>query len=194
VRNACKEHCVLSFYVPSLPSMLCSSSSSSFTGWILAHEPVQYKSKEVLHQNGHLACDWLVVGSKQRSSDQEIKSANGNQGINPTVRTIYHAAKILFLGGAASSHPLKYINSWEGADWCGLNLNNFEFLTGHDWERAPETARCTPLLSSETGWRSGSHLCTSSWCRLAAQVLLRGEWGGGQWGEGWGSRWWWYLS
>jgi len=28
-----------------------------------------------------------------------------------TVRTIYHAAKILFLGGAASSHPLKYINS-----------------------------------------------------------------------------------
>jgi hypothetical protein len=27
------------------------------------------------------------------------------------VRTIYHAAKILFLGGAASSHPLKYINS-----------------------------------------------------------------------------------
>jgi hypothetical protein len=28
-----------------------------------------------------------------------------------TVQTIYHAAKILFLGGAASSHPLKYINS-----------------------------------------------------------------------------------
>ena len=27
-----------------------------------------------------------------------------------TVRTIYHAAKILILGGAASSHPLKYIN------------------------------------------------------------------------------------
>jgi hypothetical protein len=42
----------------------------------------------------------------------------------PTVRTIYHAAKILFLGGAASSHPLKYINSRGGADWCGLNLNN----------------------------------------------------------------------
>ena len=42
-----------------------------------------------------------------------------------TVLTIYHAANIMFLGGAASSHPLKYINSWGGADWCGLNLNNY---------------------------------------------------------------------
>ena len=42
-----------------------------------------------------------------------------------TVRTIYHAAKIMFLGGAASSHPLKYINSRGGADYCKLNLNNY---------------------------------------------------------------------
>ena len=42
-----------------------------------------------------------------------------------TVVTVYHAAKILFLGGAASSHPLKYINSRGGADYCGLNLNNY---------------------------------------------------------------------
>ena len=56
-----------------------------------------------------------------RTTTGSIRSSTAT----PTVRTIYHAAKILFLGGAASSHPLKYINSCGGADWCGLNLNNY---------------------------------------------------------------------
>jgi hypothetical protein len=39
------------------------------------------------------------------------KSASVQCKYKFTVRTIYHAAKILFSGGAASSHPLKYIES-----------------------------------------------------------------------------------
>ena len=46
-----------------------------------------------------------INGMNERFSGQPIIQCK------PTVRTIYHAAKILFLGGAASSHPLKYINS-----------------------------------------------------------------------------------
>jgi len=41
----------------------------------------------------------------------QVRGRDSNNKKKNTVRTIYHAAKILFLGGAASSHPLKYINS-----------------------------------------------------------------------------------
>ena len=95
----------------------------------------------------------------------------------------YITPQKLFLGGAASSHPLIYINSWGGADWCGLNLNNYFWVFDGSWvgksPREPLWACKVHIAAEFRIWLNGSHSCTSSWCRLAAQVLLRGEWGGG---------------
>jgi len=74
-----------------------------------------------------------VINDKRKKRLPSIQMCTPELLLIITVRTIYHAAKILFLGGAASSHPLKYINSRGGADYCGLNLNNYFWVFDGPW-------------------------------------------------------------
>ena len=82
---------------------------------------------------------WVALESFQRCHPGSATEVERRDSVFGTVVTLYSLIKNIVFEGWGQ------LNIWGGADYCVLGLNSyFEFLTGHEWEKTPESRGARP--------------------------------------------------
>jgi len=81
---------------------------------------------------------WLIEQHIRRRWLAQLLDGTTWRHVSNRLKVIYRTNNIsrrknIVFGGCGNSHPLKYINSWGGADWCGLHLNNYFWVFDGSW-------------------------------------------------------------